>query len=173
MFKDSFSSFFVSSPTSLLIFCGICTINIEPVPNCDCTFIEPPIISTIALVIARPRPVPSAVVFFSTSNLSNLVNNLFIYSAFIPLPVSLQVIIIFEMFFCKSFIHFTFKFISPASVYLIAFVSKLLTISLTLPLSPINSKGISSAISSLKSICLSPILVAVTLHILVISSLKL
>ena len=38
--------------------------------------ILPPIISTNDFVIARPSPVPSVVVFFSTSNLSNLVNNL-------------------------------------------------------------------------------------------------
>ena len=62
--------------------------NIDPFPYCESTLILPPIISTSALVIARPSPVPSVVVFLSTSNLSNLVNSLLIISFLIPLPVS-------------------------------------------------------------------------------------
>ena len=58
--------------------------------------------STNDFVIASPNPVPSVVVFFSISNLSNFVNNLLIFSAFIPRPVSLQLIIKFVLFFSKA-----------------------------------------------------------------------
>ena len=77
------------------------------------------------------------------------------------------------MFLFISFIHLIFKFISPFSVYFIAFVNKLFTIVFTFILSPINSYGISSDIFNLNLIGFSPILVVVTLHIFVISSLKL
>ena len=131
----------------------------------------PPIISTNNFVMARPNPVPSVVVFLSTSNRSNLLNNFVIFSALIPRPVSCTEII--NKHLSSLFTHFTFKIISPLSVYFIALVNKLLIISLTCVLSPINSSGKSSAISILKSIGFSPILVAVILAILVISSLKL
>ena len=49
--------------------------------------------------MASPSPVPSVVVFFSTSNRSNLVNNLLMFSAFIPLPVSFTLMINFEILF--------------------------------------------------------------------------
>ena len=38
--------------------------------------------------MASPRPVPSIVVFLSSSSLLNFVNNELILSSFIPLPVS-------------------------------------------------------------------------------------
>ena len=74
--------------------------------------------------MASPKPVPSVVVFFSISNLSNLSNSLLIFSALIPRPVSLTVIIKLQML--SLFMHFTFNSISPCLVNLIALVSKLL-----------------------------------------------
>ena len=119
------------------IFCGKWTTKIEPLPNCDCTLILPFIISIKLFVIARPKPLPSVVVFFSISNLSNLLNNLLINSAFIPLPVSLTVIMSSEILFL--FIHFISTKISPCSVYLMALVNKLFITSFTWTLSPISS----------------------------------
>ena len=125
IFKPRFNfCVFVKSLFILLIFCGICTINIEPVPYCDDTFILPPINSTNFLVIARPSPVPSAVVFLSTSNLSNFVNNFFIFSSLIPIPESCTVRIIVDIL--SLFIHLAFTSINPSLVYLIALDTRLL-----------------------------------------------
>ena len=134
----------------------------EPLPYCDDTFILPPISSTNFLVIASPSPVPSVVVFFSTSNRSNLVNNFFIFSSLIPIPESCTVSIIVDIL--SLFMHFALTFTNPLFVYFIALETRLLIICLICGLSPNNSYGISGAISTLKSIGLSLILILFTLH---------
>ena len=88
-----------------------------------------------------------------------------------PRPVSWTLII--SLLISPLLIHFTFKVIFPFSVYLIALVRRLLIISFTCVLSPINISGISSAIFNSNSIGLSSILVEVILAILDISFLKL
>ena len=162
---------FVNSSFILLIFCGIVTINMEPLPYCDDTFIFPPISSTNFLVIASPSPVPSVVVFFSTSNRSNLVNNFFIFSSFIPIPESCTVNIIVQVLFL--FIHLALTSINPSFVYFIAFETKLFIICFICGLSPSNSYGISSAIFNLNSIGLSSSFTLFTLHKVSNSCLKL
>ena len=140
-------------------------------PYLDWTLILPPIISTNFLVIARPSPVPSVVVFRSIPSLSNFVNNFVISSSLIPRPVSCTAII--KLHISLLFIHLTDSLTTPSSVYLIELESKLLTICFTWVLSPNNSYGRSGAISNLKSIGLSPILVASILASVSISSLGL
>lgn len=115
---------------------GICTTKIEPSLYLLSTLINPFINSTNFLVIANPNPVPSVVVFLSTSSRSNLVNNLLISSDFIPLPVSLTLII--NRQFSPWLIQFTFNSIIPFSVYLMALESKLLIICFICDLSPIK-----------------------------------
>ena len=147
-----------STLTSLVIFWLKNTVNLDPSPYVESTTILPPIISTNDLVIASPSPVPSIVVFLSSSNLLNLVNKVSICSFFIPLPVSLTVIVSLDISF--SFIQVTLKSIYPFSVYLTALDSKLVIICFTLPLSPYKVSGKSIAKSLLSSISFSPILVS-------------
>ena len=93
------------------------------------TLIVPPINSTNLLVMASPKPVPSAVVFLSTSSRSNFVNNLLISSALIPRPLSLTLMISKQV--SCLLMHFTFNSTKPFSVYLMAFDNKLFTTCLT------------------------------------------
>ena len=132
------------STTSLLIFWSIATVNLEPFPYVECTTILPPIKSINCLVIASPSPVPSIVVFLSSSSLWNLVNNLFISSVLIPLPESSTLTINLQILLFLT--HLTLKSTYPVSVYLIAFVSKLTIIFFKLAWSPYNVDGISGAI---------------------------
>ena len=104
-------------------------------------------------------------------SLSNLSNNLTNLSDSIPIPVSSTVIV--KLHISSIFLQLQVSFISPFSVYFIAFDNKLFTISLTCTLSPSNSSGISSLISTLKSIFLSQIFIESILASLLISSLKL
>ena len=89
--------------------------------------------------MARPKPVPSRVVFLSSSNLWNFVNSLSIFSGLIPLPVSSTDMIKLHLFLL--FIHDNSNSIEPSSVYFAALVSKLVITSFTLELSPCNMAG--------------------------------
>ena len=91
--------------------------------------------------MARPKPVPSIVVFLSSSNLWNFVNNLSIFSFFIPLPESSTEII--SLVVLLLLMHFTSYFTKPLSVYLAALLNKLVIIFLRLAWSPYNTSGIS------------------------------
>jgi hypothetical protein len=71
--------------------------------------------------MARPNPVPSIVVFFS-SNLSNFVNNLLIDSFLIPRPLSSTEII--NRHVSPLMIEFTSKSIYPESVYFMELVKR-------------------------------------------------
>ena len=108
----------------------------------------------------------------SLSTLSDdLTSNILVWSSFlIPTPVSDTIIIKLHISF--NIIYLTVSLTSPTDVYLNALLSKLLTISLTCTLSPINSYGRPCWNSTLKLICLPLILVELSLHNLTISSLN-
>ena len=120
------------------------TVNLEPSPYTVWTIILPPINSINCLVIARPRPVPSIVVFLSSSSLWNLVNILSIFSFLIPRPESSTEIINFETSLVLT--QLTSYLTKPLSVYLLALLSKFVITFFKLAWSPYKLSGISGAI---------------------------
>ena len=91
--------------------------------------------------MASPKPVPSIVVFLSSSILSNFRNKFLILLSLIPRPVSLTEIYNTDLRLAISLTHVTCKTISPLSVYLAALVKIFKTICFNLPTSPFRVPG--------------------------------
>ena len=133
---------------------SILIVNLEPLPKTLCTTIFPFISSTNFLVIAKPNPVPSIVTFSSKSSRSNLLNNLSIFSFFIPIPVSSTDIINLQTLFLIT--PLILNSIHPSLVYLIALVKIFTQICLIRLTSPYKTLGIDGSKLVLNSIGLSP-----------------
>ena len=91
--------------------------------------------------MASPKPVPSIVVFLSSSILSNFLNKFFKLLSLIPLPVSFTEMYSIDLRFAISLTQVTCKTISPLSVYLAALVKIFKTICFSLPTSPFKVPG--------------------------------
>ena len=105
-------------------------------------------------MIASPSPVPSTVVLFSTPSLSNLLNNLSIFSFLIPIPESSTDTI--NLITSPLITLLTLKSIYPSLVYLTELVSKFNITCLSLVPSPYKYSGIEESYECLNSNGYSP-----------------
>ena len=122
---------------------------------------SPCIISTSILEIARPKPVPSLVLFFSRSTRSNLPKSLPIFSSLIPIPVS-DTAMMSSMTDLPSglfspFLPVIFSETLPSSVYFTALFRMFVITCLTLTTSPKSLSGrfSSTSVSKVRFFCLA------------------
>ena len=136
--------------------------KVDPTPYSLRTFRLEFISSSSSFVILIPRPVPSIFRFLFSSMRSKDTNSLSISSGLIPIPVSVTETISWIAESPASF-QSTFKITLPSSVYLTAFVSRLIITCFRRISSPNNRYGISSATIALNSRRLLTALISIIL----------
>ena len=122
------------------------TIKVVPTPYSLSTSIVPSISSIREWVIASPSPLPSTVLFLSTSNLLNLSKRESISSGFMPIPVSFTLRTRRIPFSCS--IPLSESVILPSCVYFTA-LFKIFTITWRILIS--SPKSLSGIVSSMSN----------------------